>query len=205
MTEFDKDQLRAARKWATNTLNRGVLTPPLEYCDAAAELILSLPEPAPTMADIGWSDAEHHLAEAEWHTGEKLIMLGPSMVADGAEWITCQRADGKHTTVRMAEELTPTGNRHRLVLAEWKGSPVLDRQPGTTEPVEDAVVEPRVLRTVDDFTAATPGTAVLIDDTVLTKRLLDGRWSDAYCYVREDHRLAEVGPATVIHTPGGGA
>lgn len=36
--------LTNAKKWAKETLERGNIQPPVEYCDAAAELILSLPD-----------------------------------------------------------------------------------------------------------------------------------------------------------------
>ena len=70
------------------------------------------PKPQPTMADVGWDNDKHYLAEAEHDVYGQVIMLG--LDAGGLiEFIIPSRRDFRCDTDSPGT-LTPTGKRYTL-------------------------------------------------------------------------------------------
>lgn len=94
----------------------------------------------PTMGEIEWDRKSHERAEAiaHWSNADPspVIMLSPEgkkiAVYQDSAWFQGMR-------ILNPDILTPTGRKFKLVPAGWEGQhgPFPDRQPGTTEPVED--------------------------------------------------------------------
>ena len=74
------------------------------------------PRPQPTMADMGWDDDKHYLAEAEFDG------YGPSIML----WETTSNCisviSGGLVRPAFPEELTPTGKRYTLTEVETHAS-----------------------------------------------------------------------------------
>lgn len=207
---IDPEFLHLAREWAGSAMSPENLRPIPGGAIAAARIILDLPEPAPlTMDKITWSDAEHHLAEADAGPHGNVVMLEPYRSKYG-RFIRLLMPDSPHQNKvdgMAASGLTPTGRKMKLVPAGWEGvnGPFPDRQPGTTEPVEDAVVEPRVLRTELDYGNAPVGTLARSTRTNTWEKSAVNEWRGVGTTgVLDDldmHGIAR----TVLYMPGGGA
>lgn len=85
------------------------------HAEELENLILAVlpPMPQPTMADVGWSDDKHYLAEAEHPDYGKVIMLGESFSAGLIRTISTKENGGFWQTVK-DKDLTPTGRRYTL-------------------------------------------------------------------------------------------
>lgn len=72
-------------------------------------------KPEPTMAEIQWDDAVHHLAEAALPRGKRVVMIGPdtNLSGDPTNCIICADPAGM-IAEHYNEDLTPTGKRYKL-------------------------------------------------------------------------------------------
>ena len=102
---------RLARQWAERAKNSKYFD---EYADdaaAAVEHVLAT-TPPPTMADIGWNDAEHYLAGAVDADGHEVVMLdklhGNIRVCD-----VDQMGPGR-PVLESPKTITPNGKRYEL-------------------------------------------------------------------------------------------
>lgn len=122
---IDPEFLHLAREWAGSAMSPENLRPIPGGAIAAARIILDLPEPAPlTMDKITWSDAEHHLAEADAGPHGNVVMLEPYRSKYG-RFIRLLMPDSPHQNKvdgMAASGLTPTGRKMKLVPAEWGGA-----------------------------------------------------------------------------------
>lgn len=122
---------RLARQWAERAKNSKYFD---EYADdaaAAVEHVLAT-TPPPTMADIGWNDAEHYLAGAVDADGHEVVMLdklhGNIRVCD-----VDQMGPGR-PVLESPKTITPNGKRYEL---REVGAPEEPAHPATLETLED--------------------------------------------------------------------
>lgn len=71
------------------------------------------PKPQPTMAEVGWDDDKHYLAEAMHDYWGKVIMLGKSWVFEQID-ILVNNDQGISFQLEYPADLTPTGRRYTL-------------------------------------------------------------------------------------------
>lgn len=85
-----------------------------KYLAWKSEIIAALPpKPRPTMAEVGWDDDKHYLAEAEHPDFGKVIMLGYDPLS-GLIRITRPKENGALWQTVEPGTLTPTGRRYTL-------------------------------------------------------------------------------------------
>lgn len=75
------------------------------------------PKPQPTMAEVGWDDDKHYLAEAEHPEWGKVIMLGEGRTPGFIRIIRGKENDAFWGTAG-PYNLTPTGKRYTLTEVE---------------------------------------------------------------------------------------
>ena len=111
MTNPTREEIISAHE-ALETLCARVLEDTPVYAMKILILAALPPKPQPTMADVGWDNDKHYLAEAEHDVYGQVIMLG--LDAGGLiEFIIPSRRDFRCDTDSPGT-LTPTGKRYTL-------------------------------------------------------------------------------------------
>lgn len=148
--------------------------------------------PKSTMADTEWSDAEHHLAEAEHEVESRLVMLD---YLSGPDLIVCHNLDNGQTYRSRRDSLTPTDRKFRLV--PENAAPTPDQAPGETSynPSSEVSADPN------------PGEAWLTDHKYPNMIRTEYGWRGQHGYYLDDynnitplHRLAPVVEPRVLRT-----
>ena len=139
--------IKGARAWAEGAQSSVSLV-----VREAAQILLDL-LPEPTLDEIGWDWDTHHMAGAISPQEEEVVML---WFDDDANLVICAESAWR------PDELTPTGNRYKLVN-------VNDRA--------EQAAHPTVLETEQDFEDAPQGTIVTRRIRTPWTRLNNGEWA----------------------------
>ena len=109
--EMTRDELREAHE-ALDALCGYIQLDSGIYPEANREFILSAlpPKPRPTMAEIGWDEDEHYLAEAVHPEYGKVMMV--ACTGGGPIDILTRKGNSMPYRSALPEELEPTGRHY---------------------------------------------------------------------------------------------